>query len=498
MPPVSLTVDGSLVAADAAARTLTYRLLPFGETGRTNRGAVTVRAGVVRLPDTPGAVVLNLEHDPTRPVGRATSIVEDPTGLVATFAIADTTAGRDLVAEAAAGIRTGVSVELDDVVIRDGALTAGALTGAGAVVAPAFPSAQLVASDTPDDEATPTPDDAVVEETPADAPVDDTPEESPMPDTQNLEAGAAPAAAPGTLAAAAPARPALTLPRVASLLAAAGRGDRSPELMAALSDITQTGVGVDVAAPAFIDEVWSGVQYERQIVPLLAPGSLTSYKVVGWRWTTKPVGATYSGDKTAVPSNAAATEPVEYEADRWAGAHDVDRKFRDFGDESFWASYWQAMAASYAKWSDAAAVTGIVAAAQTATPGGYGVVAAIVAAALEVMGTGTPSYCLLGATAFAELVERDPLAFLTGSVSLADGSGNVGGLAFRHHAGIADGDVVVGVRNAASWYELGSTPIRVEAVNVANGGIDVGAFGYGVLGVHDDTGIAKATVTHAP
>lgn len=495
MPPVSLTVDGSLVAADAAARTLTYRLLPFGEQGRTSRGLVTAAAGVVTLPDTPGAVVLNLEHDPTRPVGRASSIVEDPAGLVATFDVVDTTAGRDLVAEAAAGIRTGVSVELSDVVIRDGRLIAGRLTGAGAVVSPAFPSAQLVASDTPDDDLQ-TPDDAVVEDTPADAPVDETPEESPMTDT--LEAGVAPAAAPGTLAAAAPARPALTLPRVASLLAAVGRGDRSPDLMAALSDITQTGVGVDVAAPAFIGEVWSGVQYERQIVPLLAPGNLTSYKVTGWRWSTAPVGAAYTGDKAAVPSNAAATEPVEFDAERWAGAHDVDRKFRDFGDESFWSSYWQAMAASYAKWSDGKASAGILAAATAAIPAGTGVVAAIVAAALKVMPAGTPSYALLGASAFAELVERDPLAFLTGNVSLADGSGNVGGLTFRHSPALATDQVVVGVRNAASWYELGSTPIRVEAVNVANGGIDVGAFGYGVVGVHDASGIAKATITVAP
>lgn len=490
-----IALDGTLVAASAADRTLTYRLLPFGEPGRTNVGTVTVARGVVALPADPSTLLLNLEHERGRPVGRGVSLVDTPSALLATFAIADTTAGRDLLTEAADGLRTGVSVELDGVAIRDGALTAGRLTGAGAVVAPAFPSALLVASDTPPEDAPAAPvDEPVVEETdPVDEPVDDT-EGDTMPETTVVEASA-----PTTLAASTPSpRPALTLPRVASLLAAVGRGDRSPELLAALSDITQTAVGVDVAPPQFIDEVWSGVQYERQIVPLLAPGSLSSYKVTGWRWTTKPAGATYAGDKTAVTSNAAATEPVEYEADRWAGAHDVDRKFRDFGDESFWSSYWQAMAASYAKWSDDAAAAGIVSAAQTATPAGYGVVAAIVAAALEVMPAGTPTFCLLGSAAFAELVERDPLAFLSGSVSLTDGSGNVGGLTFRHNPAVAAGDVVVGIRNAASWYELGSTPIRVEAVNVANGGIDVGAFGYGVLGVHDDAGLAKATVTHAP
>lgn len=495
----ALTLAGSLVASDAGARTLTYRLLPFGEPGRTSLGLVTVEAGAVTVPD-PSAVVLNMEHEPTRPVGRATALVETPAGIDATFLVADTTAGRDLVAEAAAGLRTGVSVELVDVVIRDGRLTAGRLVGAGAVVAPAFPSALLVASDTPDEDPTPdtpdTLDDAVDEDTPDDEerPVDENGE----PTVTDTVTASAPAAAPAALvASAASPAPALTLSRVSSLLAAAGRGDRSPELLAALSDITHTA-SAEVDAPQFIAEVWSGAQYERQIVPLLAPGSLTSYKVTGWRWKVTPSGVTYAGDKGAVTSNAAETEPVTFDALRWAGAHDVDRKFRDFGDESFWASYWQAMAASYAAWSDAQAVTGIKAGATAVTPDGHGVVAAIVKAAIAVIPHGTPSYCLLGDAAFAELVERDPLAFLSGSVSLTSGDGAVGGLAFRTAAGLASTDVIVGTRNAASWYELGSTPIRVEAVNVANGGIDVGAFGYGVLGIHAAKGIAKTAVTHAP
>lgn len=496
MPPVSLTVDGTLVAADEGARTLTYRLLPYGETGRTSRGAVTVRAGVVRLPDDPGAVVLNMEHDRLRPVGRASSIVEDTTGLVATFAIADTTAGRDLLAEAAAGLRTGASVELDDVVIRDGALTSGALTGAGAVVAPAFPSALLVASDTPQDDDPESPDgDPVVEDPDDDADAVDDPQENTVTDTV---LASAPAAAPAALVASAtPATPALTLPRVSSLLAAAGRGDRSPELLAALSDITHTAAA-EVEPPQFIQEVWSGVQYERQIVPLVASGNLTGMKVTGWRWKIPPAGADYAGDKVAVTSNAAETEPVEFAAARWAGAHDVDRSFVDFTVPGFWESYWQAMAASYASWSDSKALAAIKAGATAVVPDGTGVVAAIVKAALAVIPHGTPNYCLLGATAFAELVERDPLAFLSGNVSLTSGDGNVGGLSFRTHAGLAATDVIVGTRNAATWYELSSAPIRVEAVNIANGGVDTGAFGYGVLGIHAATGIAKTTVTVAP
>jgi hypothetical protein len=496
MPRRTLTLDGSLLAADTGARTLTYRLLPFGEPGRTNLGTVTVTAGAVTIPD-PAAVVLNMEHDPLRPVGRASALVETAAGIDATFAVADTTAGRDLLAEAAAGLRTGVSVELADVVIRDGRLVAGALTGAGAVVAPAFPSALLVASDTPDDDDTETPDgDPAVEDPDDDADAVDDQGETTVTDSTAVLASA-PAAAPAALVATAtPQAPALTLPRVSRLLAAAGGGDRSPELLAALSDITHTAAA-ETEPPQFIQEVWSGVQYERQIVPLVAPGTLTAMKVTGWRWKVPPAGADYAGDKVAVTSNAAETEPVEFAAARWAGAHDVDRSFVDFTVPGFWESYWQAMAASYASWSDGKALAAIKAGATAVVPDGTGVVAAIVKAALAVIPHGTPNYCLLGATAFAEIVERDPLAFLSGTVSLSSGDGQVGGLAFRTHPGLAATDVIVGTRNAATWYELGSAPIRVEAVNVANGGVDVGAFGYGVLGIHAATGIAKTTVTPA-
>ena len=405
-----LTAHGQLLAASLDDRTLTYRLLPYGEPGRTSLGTVTASAGVVQLPSDPGSVLLNVEHDPTRPVGRAASIIETPQGLDATFRVARTSAGDELLLEAAEGLRTGVSVELDAPVIRGGALLGGVLTGAGAVVRPAFPSAQLVAADT-DPEPDPTP--AVEPDT------DPEPEQQPEPETEGdpVETETLTAAAPAALPA--PASPAadLSLSGVTQLLASLGAGRRDPQLLAALADITQTGVGVDVEAPAFIGEVWSGEPFQRQIVPLVGAGTLTSYKVTGWRWTTPPVGADYTGDKAAVPSNAAATEPVEYDALRWAGAHDVDRKFRDFGNADFWNSYWQAMAASYARWSDAKAVAGLLAGAPAVVTIGTGVVNALITGALAVIPYARPSFVLLGTGAFAQLAQVDPKLLLSGSTT---------------------------------------------------------------------------------
>ncbi|WP_448072336.1 hypothetical protein [Georgenia yuyongxinii] len=147
MTQTTIRTAGTLLIASVDARTLTYRLLPYGEQGRTNVGRVTASKGSVTLPEDPSRLLLNLEHDRKRPVGKGVSIEDTDGGLVATFAIARTRAGDDLLEEAHEGLRAAVSVEIDSPVIRGGKLLAGLLTGAGAVVDPAFPSAQLVAAD---------------------------------------------------------------------------------------------------------------------------------------------------------------------------------------------------------------------------------------------------------------------------------------------------------------------------------------------------------------
>ena len=55
----ALRAAGTLLAADPGTRQLTYRLLPYGEAGRTNLGVITAAAGTVALPAA-AAVVLNL------------------------------------------------------------------------------------------------------------------------------------------------------------------------------------------------------------------------------------------------------------------------------------------------------------------------------------------------------------------------------------------------------------------------------------------------------
>lgn len=135
---------GKLLAFDTADRLLNYLLLPWGEPGRTSVGTVTVEGpGVIELPDDARDVILNIEHDPDRPVGHAVAIEETRAGLLATFYIANTTGGNDLLIEAIEGLRTGISIELEGHTMQRHLLTGGQLVGAGAVVTPAFPSARI-------------------------------------------------------------------------------------------------------------------------------------------------------------------------------------------------------------------------------------------------------------------------------------------------------------------------------------------------------------------
>jgi hypothetical protein len=528
-----LRAAGTLLAADPGSRTLTYRLLPYGEPGRTNLGVITASAGTVELPAA-ADVVLNLEHERRRPLARGSALVDTAAGLDASFVVADTAAGNDLLAEAAAGLRTGASVELDDVVIRDGRLVSARLVGAAAVVDPAFPSAQLAASDvgdTPDDDTDDTDDDtdedqvseAATPDDDTDDTDDDTDSEADMTTTDTTTAAA------GTLAATrAPAG--LPTPRTAPpepgfreivrLLAAAGRtgsgvqghllatlqaaAPRSTELFAALADITPGAASVNdlFQVPQWLGEVWDGRDYQRRYIPLLTSAPLTAMEIKGWKWVIKPEVAPYAGNKAAVPSNAPTTEPYVLTAQRIAGAHDIDRIFRDFNVEEFWSSYWAAMAESYARQSDSVASALLLDSAPYHAPGAVpaGVSKAasyIVDGALAIIDTALPTFAIVSKDLYRDLLltrTEDVLAYLNLALGLEDGSVASFSIVPGDATFPAD-TVIVGAKPAATFYELPGSPLRVEALNIANGGVDVGLFGYVAAGFNDDGGLAYVSAT---
>ena len=96
-----------ITAADSNSRTITGRIVTFEETGNTSIGKLQFASDSI-LPE---PVMLNLEHDRTRRIGKTLSIQSSDKGIDATFKIANTTAGTDALVVAQEGLRVGFSVE---------------------------------------------------------------------------------------------------------------------------------------------------------------------------------------------------------------------------------------------------------------------------------------------------------------------------------------------------------------------------------------------------
>ena len=134
-----VTTPFQITAADSDSRTITGTIVTFEETGNASIGKVQFAKGSIE----PTPVLLNLEHDRSRRIGKTLSIESNDQNMTATFKIAATTAGNDALVEAAEGLRDGFSVEvafdeyetLKDGTVRilKGELTAVALTSEPAI-----------------------------------------------------------------------------------------------------------------------------------------------------------------------------------------------------------------------------------------------------------------------------------------------------------------------------------------------------------------------------
>jgi phage head maturation protease len=134
----------TITAADSNSRTITGRIVTFEETGNASIGKVQFAAGSIEAT----AVLLNLEHDRTRRIGKTLSIESNDKGIEATFKIANTTAGTDALVEAQEGLRDGFSVEVsfdEYETLKDGTvrILKGELTGVALTSEPAIRSSRV-------------------------------------------------------------------------------------------------------------------------------------------------------------------------------------------------------------------------------------------------------------------------------------------------------------------------------------------------------------------
>ncbi len=469
-------LSGVLTAADPNTRTLTYTLLTYGEDGNTSAGRVRVRAGALTIPQ-PAQLVGNIEHDYTRPVARCSSIVDNGQTLTASFVVEPTTSGNDLLAEAASGLRTGASVELDGVTIVNGEVTAGELTGVGFVVRPAYPSATLAATLHPD----------VTPNTPPAPPAPSYPPAPQPPAVVTPFRSTAPAVAPFGVPVRAAER---TSP--AELIAATVRGDMTrSQLEAALADMTQTDAA-SAMPHSWIGEVWTARQDARPLIDFYGVQAATTMTYQGFRITRGLEVGPYAGDKAEIPSNKPTFAAVTATLARMAGGVDVDRAVLDLGSAEL-VSKVVALAVSDYKRKTEAAVEVEVEAAATAVDGGATATSAIVAAMSSLISAGaSPNGVWLSKDAFSTLTEAQLVAFLSGNLNLGTLSGVVGGVSFGVLPSLTGTCVLASDRNAVEYREK---LLEVSALDIARAGVDEAVYGYYDALICDTAGIVKSTFT---
>lgn len=519
MTALTLLAAGKLTAS-LADRVLSGMLLPFNQEGRTNLGRLTASADSAL---TLAAVVpLTIEHKPTDIIGKAIAVEATPEGLRASFKVLETPAGDAALLEVSEGLRACLSIEVEPIVTRAGRIVSGTVAGASLVARPAFPAARLVAAedqpvpdlgDTPADPPTP---DVVINGAELDdvTAVEVTPEritittDTPAPAEADKKEPIMTAALVQNPALVAPPKPAEPEPVTKSKLFAQLAEYGTTRLEAALSDIVPANTpGVGIQQPQYVGELWDGVEYERKFLNAFTHAVLTSYNVKGWKWNNKPVVGKYTGNKTDVPSGPLSTVEVNGVLQRFAGAHDIDRIYTDFGDAEFWAAYFAAMAESYAKETDLY-IRDIVREVPTAGNGQRvhlltGVAPANVPTALWQIVEGCakilndintlPTHAYVTVDYWKPILYTpvtQVLTYLNAALGLRDGTleGQGGGFKIipvpvgsltAAGGGGFTGKTMVCHKNAISIRELGGgAPIRVNAIDIAKGGVDEGLFGY--------------------
>jgi hypothetical protein len=529
---------GPEVQADQASRTITGLVAPYGPRGHTNVGPLRFQRGSITWPEDLSRVkLMDYHQSPPVAVGFGVSLQVTDLGEVMTFQLGSTAAASLALQEAMDKTRDGLSVELAEYVTASDGETVTSSTGTGValVPVPAFADARVTSvaaahhqegTSTMPETTTPPAAAAAEQATiavtgpvvapPAETPAEDAAEASNTSAVMAALAGAirGDAAAANVLASLVGGQPArapeglgsgptgrvstASAAEVHAALARVVRGESRVHVEAALSDIVNTDVYEVVGQSSYVGQLWSALSYTRRFVPLLRPGTLTSWEVKGWKWGVKPAVADYAGDKADVTSNEPTVLPASTEAARLAGGHDLDIKFKHFGDTEFLAAYGQAMVESYAEKSDAKALAFIIASASApagnATASGGNVIDGAMLASDLLSDTldqdVEPDYYLVNRADRRELmamVNDDKPAFL-------DLFG-VDPAKFIATKGLTAGTVIAGMKGAGTFYELPGSPIRVDAYDLARGGYDEAYFGYYATLLHDARGIVKVTLT---
>jgi HK97 family phage major capsid protein len=510
---MQLNFEGQILAADTVTRTISGMVVPFGPAGNTSAGPVRFEFGAFGEIDA-SKIVLNMEHDRTRPLGRGIAGSEQvtPAGVSMAFKIAQTNAGNDALVEASEGLRPAFSIEasVNEYTIEKGVMVVSAanLEAVAHVTNPAFKDAQIsqVAASEPDEETTE-----------AEQPAEEQPQEN------NVEETTAPVAdevtAAAVVTAAAPV--AYTKPRSPinsqatylehSIKAKMGNHDSAQYVMAADDSFTTN--------PAF-----KPTQYSTQVVDTLI-GSRPAIDAIGTR-ALSAAGMTIAHPKITTNGTVAETAEgagpsetgivssyVNLDVKKYAGMQRYSVELIERSDPSFFQAMVDNMTRAYNKATDSAVIAALTAGGtQGAT------CAATSAGIISYVSTEAPAaYLATGELASAYIAGTSQWSLLLGATdstgrpiynaanpSNAGGAsapsslrGNVLGLDLyvdpNAVATTIDESAFIVVPSSVAIYE--SPVLRMSTNVVVSGEIETMIYGYMATGVLVSGGVRRFNLT---
>jgi HK97 family phage prohead protease len=485
---MKITVPVSVVAADRDSRTISGRIVTWNEVGNTSAGRTMFAKDSITLKP----VKLFLDHSLDKPIGKVLDFEVHDDGVDAKFAIANTSRGNDALVEAMEGLKDGFSVgiKLSEYDNTDEALIVkqSSLVEVSLVESPAIDSArvsEVAASDDPTDK-----------------------EGSDMTDTPELQTEHEVSVEAAKVEAAKPtSAPVFTSPRVDTNVTAgqyvhaqikAQQGDADARDLVAALEIATVSENTGMVPPNYLRDIIGIIDDARPFVdsieraPLPATGLKIFSPVLGAQATVAQTaeGVEFDSTDTAVTFQ-------EDNIVKFAGANIINVELLDRSDPSFLDLLLRELAASYARQTDAYALTSAINGASVST--GSTIYKAIVdgiADSYNVMKF-TPNKLMVPATGGTEGIDFPSILGaedgndrpLFGAVNSQNAAGTTFGSTNGTVAGldlVVDSNVpLTGVGEkfalvypsaALRFHESGTLQLRSNIV--ANGRIEIGVYGY--------------------
>lgn len=502
----AINFDGKIFAADTETRTLRGLIVPFGAVGNTSAGAVEFH------PEAFGAIkaeelVLNLEHDRTKPIGKgvAGSQKVTPAGVEMAFKIAPTSAGTDALIEAAEGLRPAFSIEAsaDEYTIEKGVMkvSRATLTGVAHVTRPAFKQATI--TEVAATEETETSEAAVAEEQTEENTVEDNKETAVVEEVEATHIVSAPVQAAAIRTA--PRSPVVDgVSYLEHSIKAAMGSDESRQYIRAADESTTTNTGLTLAPHLneFISTSIGGRPAIDAISTAALPASGMSFTIPKLTQAPTVADVNEEGNPVGTPMTS---DYLTVNVNKYAGASIVSWELIDRSSPAFLSELLREMQLAYAKATDLAVISGLLggtdATAVAAGADGLQSFISTESAAAYAGSGGFARNLIANTTNWAAIMGYQdgsdrPLYNAAAPMNAAGNAvgtslvGNVLGanLYVDPHFGTgADEGMILVNPEAATWYESAQRQVQVQVIG--SGQIEVAVYGYGAFALKKPLGV---------